>query len=94
MLRSHKTPSAMARVLVQYMDDPKRIRAAILDEFNDAPSVESILAMRARFLRPSPEPISFKRERDAYAEQMARSNASFVCALQMAIMGLWQDRAV
>jgi hypothetical protein len=71
----------MARVLVQYIDDPVRVRSAILSEFNSAPQVQTIRLMRADYLRPGPAPICFKRERDAYADAMERSNIAFVRAL-------------
>jgi len=84
MLQSHRTPTSMARVLVQYIDNPERVRQAILGEFNSAPTVTTIRLMRADYLRPGPAPICFKRERDAYADSMERSNRAFLTAVASA----------
>ena len=81
MLETHRTPTRMAKVLVQYMDDPQAIWSAIRSEFNDAPSLDRIKALRAEFLAPSAEPISWKIERDRYAASMERANCVFLSAL-------------
>lgn len=81
MLEAHRTPECMARVLVQYIDDPERVRRVILGEFHSAPRVQTIARWREEYLRPAPAALSFKHERDAYAEAMERSNVAFVSAL-------------
>lgn len=79
---AHRTGTAMAKVLVQYIDDPYRIQRLIRAEFSEVPIIESIKAMRAKHLAPKPTPISFKTEEDRYRRSMERSNAAFLNALR------------
>lgn len=44
----HKDPEAMARVLVSYIACDRKVRSAILTEFNSAPGLPSIADIRAR----------------------------------------------
>lgn len=81
MLEAHRTPTRMALALVQYIDDPKRVRHEVLSEFNSAPDLRRIAAMRADFLRPGPDPICWKVQHDNYAAFMEHTNRSFVSAL-------------
>lgn len=84
MIQAHRTGTSMARVLVQYIDDPKRVAAAVRQEFNTVPSLWKIARMREEFLRPAPPPISFKVQKDAYSAAMERSNRAFLTALASA----------
>lgn len=81
MIEAHRTPECMARVLVQYIDDPERVRRVILGEFYSAPRVQTIARWREEYLQPGPAPLSFKIQDDAYADAMQRSNSAFVTAL-------------
>lgn len=51
MSAGFNSPRDMAKSLVTYMDDPKAIRAAILDNFLNSPSIKSICAYRGAYLR-------------------------------------------
>ncbi|WP_159975836.1 MULTISPECIES: hypothetical protein [unclassified Novosphingobium] len=81
MLEAHRSPTSMARVLVQYIDDPERVRRAVLGEFNWAPTIQTIRLMRADYLRPGPAPICWKLQSNAYAESMERANRDFMRAV-------------
>lgn len=48
---------AMAKVLVQYMDCPRRVRSAILGEFQTSPSLPTIERLRAEYLAPKQDDI-------------------------------------
>jgi len=72
----------MARVLVTYIDCPRRVRHAILGEFNSAPSITTIENMRKAHLAPQadPEPI---RHNDGYypgdaVDELEQINAAFL----------------
>jgi hypothetical protein len=80
----HRSGYAMARVLVQYIADPKRVRKIVQGEWSDAPSVEVIAAMRARFDEPAEPAICFKLRRHQYATQMERANQRFLAAMERA----------
>jgi hypothetical protein len=43
---------AMTRALVTYIDCPRRVRAAVLDNFDSAPTLDAIRRMRAEHLAP------------------------------------------
>lgn len=81
MIETHRSSSAMARVLVQYIADPHRVRRIVRGEWNDAPDLTTIANMRAKHLRAGPEAISFKREDDKYVLQMEQANEAFLAAL-------------
>lgn len=43
---THPTPNAMARCLISYIADDRRVRREVLSEFSEAPELESIARMR------------------------------------------------
>ncbi len=48
---TYRTGHHMARVLSSYIECPFRVRREVMQVFNDAPNVEEVRAMRARFIR-------------------------------------------
>ena len=77
----------MARVLVTYIDCPRRVRSAILGEFNTSPDVTTIERLRREHLnqKPAAEPI---RHNDAYypheaASRFDETNRRFLMRLQI-----------
>lgn len=79
--------SDMAKKLVTYLDDPERVRRAVLDEFATAPTIDSIKFMRREYLRKKARREVQKREVVPYSEgyyplksedEMALISAEFV----------------
>lgn len=84
MIDAHRSSASMARVLVQYIADPHRVRRIVHGEWEGAPDITTITEMRAKHLRSGPVPIAFKIERDRYANAMERANLTFLAALSAA----------
>lgn len=49
--QAHRSPEAMARCLVTYIDDPRKVRVEVWASFGNAPCVTTIRRMRERHLR-------------------------------------------
>lgn len=82
---AHNNSTAMARVLVQYIADPYRVRKIVHGEFNQAPDLTTIAAMRARYERPKDRPaMSRDRDLERHVAHMERANKAFVEALKCA----------
>lgn len=56
----HKSPTAMARCLASYMDDPEAIRREVLVAFGMSPTTWEIREMRRKHLKPKPKDEPFK----------------------------------
>lgn len=66
----HKDPEAMARVLVSYIACDRKVRSAILTEFNSAPCLSSIASIRAKHINDVQR---FRRGRIGCADYAASS---------------------
>ncbi|MBB4856993.1 hypothetical protein HNO88_000290 [Novosphingobium chloroacetimidivorans] len=84
MIDVHHNSEAMARVLVQYIADPFKVRRLVKAEFQRAPNIDTIKALRARFERPAPAPINHTWEIDLHSERMKAANAAFLNAIERA----------
>lgn len=85
MLDTHRTPEMMARVLVQYIDDPRKVLSHVKGEFQGTRiTLKAIENMIAERRRPSPAPLCFKVQDNAYADSMERSNTAFLNAVASA----------
>ncbi|MCW1431378.1 hypothetical protein [Novosphingobium sp. JCM 18896] len=52
MLEAHRSPEAMARVLVRYIPCDRKVRSEILTEFLNAPGLRRIAEIREMQSRP------------------------------------------
>jgi hypothetical protein len=83
----HANPTAMAKVLVTYMDDPSKIRRAIKSEFMSAPAERTIRHLREQYLASlEPGPREVFSLHDGYypqnaAEVALERNRAFISAL-------------
>lgn len=84
MIEAHRSSSAMARVLVQYIADPKRVRQIVRGEWEKVPDLQVIANMRAKHVAKKAEPINHTWEIDLHAQQMERANTAFLAALKSA----------
>ncbi|MDT0507519.1 hypothetical protein [Novosphingobium sp. MMS21-SN21R] len=86
----HNSPNDMARVLVQYIGSPTRVRSEVLSNLGSSPSVTEISRMRAvyersasrRNIRDFDSSVVWMDER--YANNMDRANRAFVAAIYQA----------
>ncbi len=47
MIEAHRSPEAMARCLISYIDDDERVKAAVYESFGTSLSIHNIRGMRA-----------------------------------------------
>lgn len=88
---THRSSAAMARVLTQYLDCPFTVQQRIREDFDQAPSIDTIRRMRAQHLAgPKRQRCSepFKPH-DGYhpsdaSDQAAANNAVFLRQLRRA----------
>lgn len=85
---TYNTGHHMARVLSSYIDCPFRVRREVLQMFLNAPNVDEVRAMRARYLRnrePAPCDEAYGAHEGYWPDEASRQaendNRRFVAAL-------------
>jgi len=87
----HRSPNSMARVLVQYVASPTKVRAEVMAHFGSAPSLTDISRMRSihersiprRHIRDYDWSVVWMDER--HEKNMDEANTRFVRALKTAM---------
>lgn len=83
----HADPMAMARCLVTYISDPRKVNQYVKAEFGSSPGVSRIRELRESFEKPGAyiepfKPHDWFSPMDAY-EKMAEANSRFLKLLQI-----------